>query len=90
MPRNSAIVRQRDRHAQDPPTSTPVRLNLLIPAETRDRLEQLRAALGASTLTQTIGHAITALEWIVNQREQGREVLVREKDQQPAVVHFVF
>lgn len=62
---------------------------MVIPMETRDRLDRLERATGSSTLVQTIGYAISMLEWIVDQREKGRDVMVRG-DGDPEVVHFFF
>ena len=65
------------------------RLNLALPAETRDRLERLQEQTGASSLTETIANALRVFEWLAEQREHRRDILVREPGKEPYVVQFV-
>ena len=67
-----------------------VRLNLLIPAETRERLETLKDATGATSLTEAVSNALRLHEWLVRQQQQNREVLVRDRDGTVTVVEFLF
>ncbi len=63
-----------------------VRLNLLISAADRERLQRLR---GDATMTATIARAVALLEWLEERRAAGDAVLVREAGGAVAEVKFL-
>lgn len=78
-----------ERAVQNPPAREVTRLNLVYPAETRERLERLIVATRASTITETIADAIRFYEWFIKQKESGREILVRAPGEDPKIVEFI-
>jgi len=83
------IRRVPDQSDQRDDRKATARLNLIYPAETRRRLEELQKATGAATLTDTIANAIRVYEWFTAQRAARREILVREPSGDARLVEFL-
>ena len=59
-------------------TEPKVRLNLEISQAVRERLERLRERTGAETITEVIRRALALHELLLDQTDQGGEILARK------------
>lgn len=91
MAHDTRVARARLPSPSPPPKGRPLtRLNLAYPPETRERLHRLKEVTGAATITDVIADAIRAFEFIVEQREKGREIFVRGENEPLTMVKFFF
>ena len=78
----------RDERTKEPKEVS--RLNLALPIEARQRLEELRQRTNAGSLTETISDALRLYEWVVSTTKEGGKIMVRMPNEEPEIVRFVF
>jgi hypothetical protein len=64
------------------------RLNLLLPKGAMDRLEALKEKTEASSNVEVIKNALRLYEALINDKEDGKEILIRDKNSEGELVSY--
>ncbi len=62
------------------------RLNLTVTPRGRKQIEQLVKRTGAASITEVIQRAVAAYDFLVEEKEKGGELVVRNGDKEKSVV----